>query len=119
MLSGRLPYSDHRDFHAVDGREGVEETAPLLAAVVADPESSGGGAEVERGRLQVVDVHRIALNREETLLLWQAAGEPLPRVTAVLAAPHCGRAPWTGARRRLEWHDVDRFGVVGVDDDGE
>ena len=30
---------------------------PLLAAVAADPELAGRGAEVERGRLQVVDVH--------------------------------------------------------------
>ena len=37
-----------------------------------DPELAGRGAEVERGRLQLVDVHRVAQHREEALLLRQA-----------------------------------------------
>ena len=38
----------------MDRRERVEEAVPALASVPADPELSGGGAEIEGGRLQVV-----------------------------------------------------------------
>src|SRR5712692_6381276 len=79
--------SDHGDLHAVDRRERVEQAAPLLTAVSPDPELTGRGREVERGRLELVDVHRVALDREEALLLRQPAGEPPPRVATVFAAP--------------------------------
>src|SRR5438552_10591442 len=84
--------SDHRDLHAVDRRERVEQAVPLLAAVPPDPELACRGAEVERRRLELVDVHRVAQDREEALLLRQTAGEPPPRAAAVLAAPDGGGA---------------------------
>src|SRR5438034_1172875 len=61
-------FSNHRDLDAVDGRERIEKAAPIFAAVAADPELSGRGPEVERGRLELVDGHRVALDREEALL---------------------------------------------------
>src|SRR5207237_1329424 len=104
--------SDHRNLHAVDRRERVEQAAPLLAAVAADPELSRRGPEIERGRLELVDVHRVALDREEALLLRQPAREPLPRTAAILAAPDRGCTARAGARRRVERHDVDRVRVL-------
>src|SRR5439155_8107027 len=53
------------------------------------------------------------------VLFRQPLGESLPGIAAVLAAPDCGRATWTGASHRLKWHDVDCVGVVRVDDDRE
>src|SRR5262245_65631090 len=79
-----------RDLHAVDRRQRVEETVPLLAAVPPDPELARRGAEVERRRLLLVDVHRVAQHREIGLFLREAASEPAPRVAAVLA--EIGRA---------------------------
>src|SRR5712691_4658493 len=113
------PRLHHRDLHAVDRRERVEQAVPLLAAVPSDPELSRRGAEVERRRLELVDVHRVAQDREEALLLRQTAGEPPPRAAAVLAAPDGGDAARTGARRRLERHDVDRVGILRMDDHRE
>ncbi len=103
----------------MDRREGVEQAAPLLATVSPNPELACRGPEVERGRFELVDVHRVALDREEAFLLRQPAGEPPPRATAVLASPDRGSAARTGARRRLERHDVDRVGVVRMHDDWE
>ena len=89
LLSG----SHHRDLHAVDRRQRVEEATPFLAAVTTDPELAGRGAEVERGRAEVVDVHRVPQDREVALLLRHSACEPLPRAAAVLAAPDRGAPP--------------------------
>ena len=96
--------SHHRNLHAVDRRERIEQAAPRLAAVSPDPELSGRGPEVERGRLELVDVHRVALDREEALLLRQAAGKPLPRAAAILAAPDRGRGARMARRRSSRWY---------------
>src|SRR2546425_618749 len=111
--------SDHRDLDAVDRRERVEQAVPLLAAVATDPELARGGAEVERGRLQLVDGHRVAQDRVVGILLREAAGKTLPGAAAVLAAPHGRGAVRTGARHRHERQDVDRVGVVRMNDDRE
>src|SRR5579864_350821 len=108
---------DDGDLHAVDWRQGLEQAAPLLAAVAPDPELTGRGAEVEGWRRDLVDRHRVAQDREVAGLLREAAGEPPPGVAAVLAAPDRGRATRAGARGTLEWHDVDRVGVFGMHDD--
>src|SRR2546426_5076386 len=108
--------SDHRDLHAVDRRQRVEQAVPLLAAVPPDPQLSRRGPEVERGRFELVDVHRVAQDREEALLLRHAAGELPPRAAAILAAPDRGSAAWTGARRGLERRSVDRVRVVRMHD---
>src|SRR5205807_6477116 len=76
-------------------------------------------AEVERGGLEVVDGHAAALDGEEALFLRQATSQPAPGIAAVLAAPDRGRAAGTGARPALQRHDVNRIGVVRMDDDGE
>src|SRR6516165_4670706 len=115
LLSG----SHHRDLQAVDRRQRVEEATPFLAAIATDPELAGRGAEVERGRAKVIDVHRVPQDREVALLLRQSACEPLPRAAAVLAAPDRGGAARASARHRFEWHDVDRVSVVRVHHDRE
>src|SRR5262249_52265477 len=46
-------------------------------------------------------------------------GELLPRLAAVLAAPHRRLPARTGARPRLERHHVDGVGIVRMDDDGK
>jgi len=71
-------FLNDRDFHAVDGRQRVEQAIPIFAAVTSDPELSGRGAEVEGGGFEVVDVHGVALDGEEALLLGQPLGEALP-----------------------------------------
>src|SRR5262245_43743888 len=89
-VSPRRASSHHRDLHVVDGRQRFEQAVPFLAALASDPELAGRGPEVERRRLEAVDVHRVALDREIALLLRQALREPAPRAAAVLAAPHGG-----------------------------
>src|SRR5437867_8999158 len=90
LLTDLWDSSDHRDLHAVDRRERVEQAAPVLAPIAAHPELTRRGPEVERGRAELVDVHRVALDGEEALLLRQPAREPPPGVAPVLAAPAPG-----------------------------
>src|SRR4051812_13519922 len=101
----------------MDWGQRIEQAIPLLTALSSDPELTRRCSEVERGRLDPVDVHRIAQNSEVALLLRQPSREPAPRIAAILATPHCGRAARTGTRPRLQGHDVQRIGVVRVDDD--
>src|SRR5262249_52437088 len=54
---------------------------------------------------------------EVALLLREPTREPGPRVAAIFAAPHGRRAAGTGARRRLERHDIHRVGVMRMDND--
>src|SRR5438067_4617535 len=115
----RGPPSHHRDLDVVDGRQRIEQAAPLLAPVASHPELTGRRSEVERGRLQLVDVHRVALDGEEALLLGEAARQTLPGVAAILAAPHRGCAARTGTRHRLEREHVGGVGIVRMHDDGE
>src|SRR5207248_10431240 len=81
------------------------------------PKLAGGGAEIERGRLQLVDVHRVAQYGEEGLLLGESVRQLLPGYAAVLAAPDRGRSARAGARHRLERKHVDRVGIVRVHKD--
>src|SRR5262245_26140754 len=83
----RAPASGHPDLHAVDRREGLEEAIPLLAAVAADPELAGGGADVKGRRLQIVDGHRVAQDGEVGVLLREPLREALPGAAAVGGAP--------------------------------
>ena len=115
----RPPSSDQRHLDAEDWRERIEEAAPLLPAVAPDPELPGGGPEVERRRLEFVDAHRVAQDREVARLLRQPLCESPPRAAAIFAAPHRGRAAGTGAGHRLERHHVERVGIVGVHDQRE
>src|SRR5208282_5344039 len=93
IVPAALLWGSHdRDLHAVDRRQRVEKATPFLAAVTTHPELPGRGAEVERGRAEVVDVHRVPQDREVGLLLRHSACEPFPRAAAVLAAPYRGGA---------------------------
>src|SRR5262249_34288452 len=83
------------------------------------PELPSSGAEIERWRLEVVDRHRVAQDREVGLLLRQSLGELRPRLAAVFAAPHCRRTAWTRPRRGLQRHDVDGVHIVRMHDDGK
>src|SRR6185369_97147 len=107
------------DLHAVDWRQRVEEALPALAAVTTDPKLAGGCPEVERGRRQLVDVHRVAQHREITLLFRQPLRELLPRAAAVFAAPDARRAVGTGACLRGERHNVNRISIVRMHHDRE
>jgi hypothetical protein len=49
------------------------------SAVAAHPELTGRRPEVERGRLQLVDVHRIALDGKEALFFRQPSRDAAPR----------------------------------------
>src|SRR5215475_12482201 len=98
---------DDRDLHVVNGRQRVEQAFELLAAFSPDPELPGSRAEVERGRLELVDRHRVAKNREVALFLRQPFRQPRPGVAAVLASPDGRCAPWTRACHRLERHHID------------
>src|SRR5438552_3682930 len=111
--------SEYRDLHAVDWRQRVEQAAPVLAAVAPHPQLARRSAEIESGFLELIDVQRVALDREEAFLLRQAAREAFPGIAAVCASPHCGRAARTGARHRLQRHHVDRVGVVRMYHDRE
>src|SRR5439155_20878420 len=111
--------SHYRDFHAVDRWKRVKQAVPFFAAVSSDPELSGRGSKVEGRGCELVDVHGVALDGEEALLLGQPLGEALPGIAAVLAAPNRGHAARTGARHRLERHHVDRVGVVRMDNNRE
>src|SRR5439155_12274689 len=111
--------SHYRDFHAVDRWKRVKQAVPFFAAVSSDPELSGRGSKVEGRGLKLVDVHGVALDGEEALLLGQPLSEALPGIAAILTAPDRRRAARTGARHRLERHQVDRVGVVRMDDDRE
>src|SRR5437588_2812436 len=111
--------SYYRHLDTMNRRQRVEQAAPLLAAVAPHPQLPRGRAEVERGGLEVVDGHAVALDGEEALFLRQATSQPAPGIAAVLAAPDRGRAAGTGARPALQRHDVNRIGVVRMDDDGE
>ena len=69
---------NQRGFHAVDGREGVEEAFPGFAAFAADPKLAGRGAKIERGGFELIHVHAVAQDGEETFFLGQAAVELVP-----------------------------------------
>src|SRR2546426_10528977 len=73
-----LRSSHNGGLHTMDWRKRFEEALPSLAAVAAHPELSGGGPEIERGRLQVVDVQRVAQHGEIALLLGQSLRQLLP-----------------------------------------
>src|SRR5262245_31227940 len=107
----------HSDFDAVNWRQRIEQATPLLAAIATHPELTGRGAEVERRRAEVVDIHTVAEHREEALLLGHSAREPVPRASTVLAPPHRGSAARTRSRHPLVRHDVHRVGIVRVHDD--
>src|ERR1041384_1149175 len=83
---------DDGDFHAVNRRERVEQALPFLAAVAAEPELAGGGAEVERGRRKFVDVHRVAQHGEVGGFFGETLAELFPGVAAVFGAPDGGGA---------------------------
>ena len=70
--------SHYCDFHVMNRRQRIEQAIPLLAALPADPQLTGRRAEVKRGRVEPVDVHRVALHREVGLLLRQPTGETAP-----------------------------------------
>src|SRR5438034_4698815 len=95
------------DLHAVDGREGIEQALPPLAAVAANPELSRRSPEIESWRGQLVDVQRVAQNGEVALLLRQSFSELLPGATAVLTTPDARGGARRRACRRLERHDID------------
>src|SRR5437879_8577696 len=109
MFQSFVPFptapSNDGHLHAVDRRERIEEAVPALAAVAPNPELTGRRSHVERGRLQVINVERIAEDGEVGFLFRQAAREPLPGAAAVLAAPNGRSAVRTGARGRGERHD--------------
>src|SRR5690348_12950550 len=86
---------DDRDLDVVNRRQRVEEAFPLLPALAADPELTGRRTEVECRRLQVVDRHRIAQDREVALLLRHPLRQPVPGIAAILAAPDGGSAVGT------------------------
>src|SRR5690348_5441883 len=109
--------SHDRDLDVVNRRQRIEQAVPLLTALPTDPQLTGRRAEVECGCLEQVDVHRVAQDGEVALLLWQPTRDAAPRLATIFAAPHRWRAAWTGARRRLQGHDVYRVGVVRVDHD--
>src|SRR5262245_25896789 len=111
--------SDDRHLHVEDRRQRVEQALPLLAALAAHPQLAGGGAEVERRRPGLVDVHPVAEHGEEAVPLRQPLRELLPRAAAVLAPPYAGRGGGTGARHRLERQHIDGVGVVRMDRDRE
>src|SRR5262245_47913785 len=113
---GPAVMSDDRDLHVVDRRQRIEETLELLAAVSPDPELARGRSDIECGCLELVDVHPVPLHREVGLLFREASREPAPGVPAVLAAPDGWRAARAGARRRLERHDINGVGVLGVNE---
>src|SRR5262249_53988130 len=72
-----------------------------------------------RRRLQLINVQPVAQDREVTVLLRKALGQPLPGVAAVIAAPDSGCAVRTGARHPGQRYHVDRVGIVRVDHDRE
>src|SRR5687767_10377967 len=111
--------SDHCHLNVVDRGQRIEQAVPLLTALPPNPELAGRRPEIQRGRLEAVNVHRIALNSKVAILLWQPTREPGPRAPAILATPYCGRVAWTSARRRIKGHDVHGVGVVRVDEDGK
>src|SRR5205823_6557739 len=90
--------SDDGNLDVVDRRQRIEQALPLFAAFSANPELAGRRAEVERRRLEPIDVHRIAQNGEVALLFRQPARESVPRGAAILATPHCRCTAGTGAR---------------------
>src|SRR5436309_13520653 len=112
-------FSDNRDFYAVDWRERVKQAFPFLAAVAPNPELSSRGAQVERRRPQLVDVHGIAQHGEVTLPFWQPFRELLPRVAAVLAAPDSRSGAWTGACRGFQRHHIDGVRALRMHHDRE
>src|ERR1700722_4763927 len=65
--------SHDRDLHAVDRRQRIEEATPFLTPFTTDPKLAGCGAEVERGRAKVVDVHCVPQDREVAILLRHSA----------------------------------------------
>src|SRR5215471_11481961 len=111
------PNSHDGDFDVVYGGQRIKQAVPLLAALPPDPQLTGGRAEVECGCPEPVDVHRVAQDGEVALLLRQPTREPTPRLAAIFAAPHRGRAARTGARRPLKGHDIYRVSVVRMDHD--
>ena len=68
-VSGEFRTSHDRDLDVVDRGQGIEQAVPLLAALPSDPELTGRRSEVKRGRLEPVDIHRVALDGEVALLL--------------------------------------------------
>src|SRR5438552_12066937 len=109
--------SDYGDFHAVDRRERIEETVPLLAAVAADPELSGRRPEIKRWRPQFVYVHRVSQHRKIAFLFWKSFRKFVPRVAAILAAPDCGSSARTRARHGLQGQNIDGVSVVWMHND--
>ena len=110
-------FLDNGDFDAVDGWEGVEEAVPLVSAFAADPELAGRCAEVEGWRLQRVDRHRVAQDREVALFGRQTFGKAFPLVAAVVAAPDGGFVVGAGSGRRVQRHDVNGVRIVRVYND--
>src|SRR5262245_32535147 len=101
----------------MDWRERLEQAVPLLATVASDPNLTGCRAKVECRRLEVVDIHAVALDRKVTFLLGEAASEPLPRAASILAAPDGGRAARARACHCFVRHHVYSVWVVRVYDD--
>src|SRR5262249_45998261 len=65
---------------------------------------------------EIIDVHRIAENSEVAVVLWQAAGDAVPRIPSVLAPPDSRCCVGTGSRLRIERNHVHPVGILRVHD---
>ena len=100
------------------GGSASNEAVPLLSPslpIRADPSSCRSRARAP----SAVDVHRVAQDGEIALLLRRGRARSRLHESPPFSLRHTGRAARTGARPWLEGHDVDRVGVLRVDDDGK